>query len=533
MPFSKRKTKTHRLTLREKHHNLKKARERAGREAKRLKMMERKSRFRRDPGIPNLYPYKKQMLQAILKQDEVPSREALASQTAAKAVAQLQAMTDVLATSIQEGGASYATSGYSAAVDERQVDERSIRRGAFKQELRQVINQTDVLIEVLDARDPHSTRCPEIEELCHSQKKPFVLVLNKIDLIPPQVARAWLAFFQAHNIPCVIFKSSTKTEGIHFVDLVKFSAGQVGGTQAEERLNQAMHDPGAVIGATELKRVLHRLGSRGAPSESGPAKVIAGIVGIPNVGKSSIINSMAGRRAVGVSPVPGFTKKLSEIHIDLKLRILDSPGVVLNKAGNTVILREENLVDPVGECARMLSMTRDYASVFKAFGVLDAVHEAAQTNESVAACLQRANELLTEKLPAESMYDDITGTSNRDLVLAELTRTLLLLIARQNGKLLRGGIPDLDWAAKHCIREWNRGTVPFYKPAPSPEEIVREAAVYKERLEHIQRINNAEPGDANRLVSELAPALDIDELFALSAGALGGTADTTKYTALH
>ncbi|TNJ27142.1 Nucleolar GTPase [Giardia muris] len=533
MPFSKRKLKSHRLTLREKHHSLKKARERAGREAKRMKAMERKSRFRRDPGIPNLYPYKKQMLQAILKQDEMPSREAMAAQTAAKAVAQLQAMSDALTTSIPEDGTSCAPAGYSAAVDERYVDERSIRRGAFKQELRQVINQTDVLIEVIDARDPHSTRCPEIEELCYSQKKPFVLVLNKIDLIPPQVARAWLAFFQAHNLPCVIFKSSTKTEGIHFVDLAKFSAGQVGGIQAEERLTQAMHDPGAVIGATELKRVLHRLGSRSAPAESGPTKIIAGVVGIPNVGKSSIINSMAGRRAVGVSPVPGFTKKLSEIHVDLKLRILDSPGVVLNKAGNTVILREENLIDSVGECARMLSMTKDYAGVFKAFGVLDAVYEAAQTNESIATCLVKANGLLAESVAADSIYDDVAGTSARDLILAELTRTLLILIARQNGKLLRGGIPDIDWAAKHCVREWNRGTVPFYKPAPSPEEIVREAEVYKERLDHIQRMNNTELGDADRLVSELAPALDIEELYALSAGALGGTVDTAKYTALH
>ena len=74
--------------------------------------------------------------------------------------------------------------------------------------------------------------------------------------------------------------------------------------------------------------------------------ITVGIIGYPNVGKSSILNSLKRSRAVGVSPTPGFTKSLQEVVLDGSIRLIDSPGVVFDDgdSGAGAVLR--NSVDP-------------------------------------------------------------------------------------------------------------------------------------------------------------------------------------------
>lgn len=528
---SKRKEMSHRLTLREKHHRLKKAKERAERARKKEREMARSNRTKRDPGIPNLYPFKKQMLEAILGDGQrIPTKEELdirTRQQAAAYVSAQQVQQDLVSLPVEASHAQ--TNLYNASRDATNMSEKSIRRGAFKQELQQVIEQADVIMEVIDARDPKGTRCPEIENICAEKRKPFVLVMNKVDLVPQQVARAWLTYFKNHAVPCIAFKSSTHDHKGHEVNLSKFVDGETGSKHAEDRLSRALHDPRAIIGASELKHLLHKIDARKAAASTPETKdaamrtkIVAAVVGIPNVGKSSIINSLSSRNAVGVAPIPGYTKKISEIHIDLRLRILDSPGVVLNEGGN-VILREEKLVDPIGECTRMLSMMKDYAAVFRAFNVFDDVLKRAESSAAVADCLRRADELLSQPVSEEIAFGDNQGLSARECLLAELTRELLVCVARKKGKLLPGGIPDLDWAARNCIRDWNRGRVPFYKAPPTQEELAKEETLRSERQAGIQRMNELGMGEGNRILTELAPELDIDALFALSTGLVGDT----------
>lgn len=98
----------------------------------------------------------------------------------------------------------------------------------------------------------------------------------------------------------------------------------------------------------------------------GARKIVAACFGYPNTGKSSVINALANRPACAAAPIPGQTRKVQEVHIDTRLRILDSPGVI-HDTRSSVILREEMLEDPVGEVARLFSMVRDQAAVFTGY----------------------------------------------------------------------------------------------------------------------------------------------------------------------
>ena len=108
-----------------------------------------------------------------------------------------------------------------------------------------------------------------------------------------------------------------------------------------------MGDRSACVGGLELKRLLHHL--------CGAERVVAGVVGYPNTGKSSVINALANRPACAAAPEVGVTRALREIHVDKRLRLLDSPGVVAD-ARHNVVLREELLDNPIAEVGRMLGM---------------------------------------------------------------------------------------------------------------------------------------------------------------------------------
>jgi nuclear GTP-binding protein len=78
---------------------------------------------------------------------------------------------------------------------------------AYAKELKKVIEASDVLIEVLDARDPEGCRSNELEQSVIAQGKKMLLVVNKIDLVPPQNSRLWQRYLR-REFPCVLFKSN-------------------------------------------------------------------------------------------------------------------------------------------------------------------------------------------------------------------------------------------------------------------------------------------------------------------------------------
>ncbi|XP_075855503.1 guanine nucleotide-binding protein-like 3-like protein isoform X2 [Microcebus murinus] len=195
-----------------------------------------------------------------------------------------------------------------------QLDDEATRKAYYK-EFRKVVEYSDVILEVLDARDPLGCRCFQMEEtvLRAEGNKKLVLVLNKIDLVPKEVVEKWLDYLQ-NELPTVAFKASTQHQ------VKNLNRCSVPVDQASESLLKSK----ACFGAENLMRVLGNYCRLGEVH----THIRVGVVGLPNVGKSSLINSLKRSRACSVGAVPGVTKFMQEVYLDKFIRLLDAPGIV-------------------------------------------------------------------------------------------------------------------------------------------------------------------------------------------------------------
>jgi len=158
-------------------------------------------------------------------------------------------------------------------------------------ELYKVIDSSDVVIQVLDARDPMGTRSQHIEKYMKTEKthKHLILVLNKVDLVPTWVTQKWVALLSA-EYPTVAFHAS-----------LKHPFGK-----------------GAIIALLRQFGKLHQ----------DSKQISVGFIGYPNVGKSSVINAIRAKKVCKVAPLAGETKVWQYITLMRKIYLIDCPGVV-------------------------------------------------------------------------------------------------------------------------------------------------------------------------------------------------------------
>ncbi len=158
-------------------------------------------------------------------------------------------------------------------------------------ELYKVIDSSDVVVQVLDGRDPMGTRSKQIENYMRKEKahKHLIFVLNKIDLVPTWVTQRWVSLL-SQEYPTVPFHASLKNP----------------------------FGKGAVINLLRQFSKLH-----------GDSKQISvGFIGYPNVGKSSVINALRSKKVCNVAPIAGETKVWQYITLMKKIYLIDCPGVV-------------------------------------------------------------------------------------------------------------------------------------------------------------------------------------------------------------
>jgi ribosome biogenesis GTPase A len=160
--------------------------------------------------------------------------------------------------------------------------------------LRQYLKVVDIVLEVADARLPSSSRYPDLRTILGSRAR--LLVLTRADLADPAATARWLEAFQAKGIPAVAVNARTG-EGV-----------------------RALRQQLAGI-AKEKKENLARKGLRARP-----LRIMA--LGIPNVGKSSLLNRLAGRGAARTGDRPGITRGPQWIRIEGEMELLDTPGVL-------------------------------------------------------------------------------------------------------------------------------------------------------------------------------------------------------------
>ena len=155
----------------------------------------------------------------------------------------------------------------------------------------------DAVCELLDARIPYSSRNPDIDRLAGD--KPRLVILNRCDLADPEMTRRWSAYFRGKGL-AVLETDARSGKGV-------------------QRFPQAVREV--------LKDRIAALEAKGQGSR--PLRVM--ILGIPNVGKSTFINKVAGRKAAAAGDKPGVTRGRQWISIDARLELLDTPGILWPK----------------------------------------------------------------------------------------------------------------------------------------------------------------------------------------------------------
>ena len=249
-------------------------------------------------------------------------------------------------------------------------------------EMIEALPLVNVVVEVLDARIPFSSSNPFIQGLC--SEKPYIKLLNKTDLADPEITKQWQDYFEQ--------QANTKTLAL---DLKNY-------------------DP-----SKQIIDLINKL----SPHKEG-RNTLAMVTGIPNVGKSSLINCLAGRHVTKTGDEPAVTKGQQRINLRNGIMLLDTPGILWPKIEN-----------PQG--SYRLATT-------------GAIKDTAVSYEDLAFF---AAEFLLEKYP-ERLKERFN--------VSELPRTeieLLEIIGAQRGCLRSGGRVDLERVSTIFINELRAGVL--------------------------------------------------------------------------
>ncbi|XP_054833070.1 guanine nucleotide-binding protein-like 3 [Eublepharis macularius] len=365
---------------------------------------------KKDIGIPNMAPFKEDILreaeQRKQRREELKQQQKLDRQKELEKKRKQESNKKDANKEKQHEKKSTTTP---KANSEQQIDKNS--KKFFCKELRKVIEASDVVLEVLDARDPLGCRCPQVEQLVSQsdEGKPLLLVLNKIDLVPKENLEKWLHYLN-NELPTIAFKSAMqlKDKTVRAKKVTKRGSAYLDLSRAS-----------LCFGGECLLKLLQE------HSVIKDKVIQVGVVGFPNVGKSSIVNSLKEMRACNVGPVRGLTKCMQIVHVDKQITMLDCPSIIVAPSSSALALA--------------LKSTTDVDSG----NVLD----------SVDAILKHCSKQQI------MMYYNIPDYRN--------SLEFLTLLAQKRGMLKKGGVPDTEGAAKLLLRDWTGAKVNYYSQLPA------------------------------------------------------------------
>ncbi|KAL0218979.1 hypothetical protein P9112_004632 [Eukaryota sp. TZLM1-RC] len=205
----------------------------------------------------------------------------------------------------------------------------------FWRQLWRVVEQSDLVLLIVDARNPFLFRCADLEKFVKDSGAQFLFLANKADLVPVEYRRAWRKYLVNSLGSEVLFFSATHAsqndpltpfddvDGFPSVNCNDLYYQDNGGDEVEEEIR-----------VLTVNGVFSLLKSKAlSVSDHWKQPVFkVGMLGYPNVGKSSCINALAGKKCVSVAATPGKTKHFQTIPLSEKLHLLDCPGLVFPAA---------------------------------------------------------------------------------------------------------------------------------------------------------------------------------------------------------
>ncbi|XP_036122718.1 guanine nucleotide-binding protein-like 3 isoform X1 [Molossus molossus] len=399
MKRPKLKKASKRMTCHKRYKIQKKVREHHRKLRKEAKKWGRK-KPRKDPGVPNSAPFKEDLLREaeLRKQrlEELKQQQKLDRQKEQEKKRKLEINPGVEPSNMEpvkeESGQCKTKLG------------KQNPKKLYCQELKKVIEASDVVLEVLDARDPLGCRCPQVEEaIVQGGQKKLVLVLNKSDLVPKENLENWLNYLKK-ELPTVVFRASTNLKDKR--KIIKM--------RRKTPLKSEV-----CIGKEGLWKLL------GGFQETYGKAIQVGVIGFPNVGKSSIINSLKQEQICNVGVSMGLTRNMQVVPLSKHITIIDSPSFIVSPLNSPTALA-----------------LRSPASI-----------EVLKPVEAASAILSQAD---TRQVILKFTVPDFKNSLE-----------FFTLLAQRRGLHQKGGSPNVDGAAKLLWSEWTGGSLGYYCHPPT------------------------------------------------------------------
>ncbi|XP_059878638.1 guanine nucleotide-binding protein-like 3 isoform X1 [Delphinus delphis] len=403
MKRPKLKKASKRMTCHKRYKIQKKVREHHRKLRKEAKKRGRK-KPRKDPGVPNSAPFKEALLREaeLRKQrlEELKQQQKLDRQKEQDKKRRLGTDPAVELCNMEPVKEEFGQCKAKKAKSSKQNPKR-----LYCQELKKVIEASDVVLEVLDARDPLGCRCPQVEEaIVKGGQKKLVLVLNKSDLVPKENLENWLSYL-TKELPTVVFKASTNLKDK--------------GKRIKIKKKAAPFKSEVCVGKEGLWKLLE-----GFQETYGKA-IHVGVIGFPNVGKSSIINSLKQERICNVGVSMGLTRYMQVVPLDKQITIIDSPSFIVSPLNSAIALA-----------------LRSPASI-----------EVVKPMEAASAILSHAD---ARQVVLKFTVPDFKNSLE-----------FFTSLAQRRGLHQKGGSPNVEGAAKLLWSEWTGASLGYFCHPPT------------------------------------------------------------------